>query len=101
MVNKTYRIVWTRRSQTHLAAAHKFIAQDSKKQADKVVANIASAVYKAIENPEYYNPDKFKVDNDGSYRAFEKHHFRISYRFTATVIRVLRVRHTKMSINKY
>ncbi|MBK8607580.1 MAG: type II toxin-antitoxin system RelE/ParE family toxin [Chitinophagaceae bacterium] len=41
-----------------------------------------------------FAPDKFKENNDGSYRAFEKHHYRISYRFDNRVIRILRVRHT-------
>jgi plasmid stabilization system protein ParE len=56
---------------------------------------------KAITNPGFYNPDKCKTNNDGSYRAFEKHHYRIVYRFTKNIIRVLRVRHTKMEPQKY
>ncbi|MBS1566856.1 MAG: type II toxin-antitoxin system RelE/ParE family toxin, partial [Bacteroidetes bacterium] len=39
-------------------------------------------------------PDKYKTNNDGSYRAFEKHRYRIVYRFGNNIIRVLRVRHT-------
>jgi hypothetical protein len=41
-------------------------------------------VEKAIPNPGFYGPDKYKADNDGSYRAFEKHSYRIVYRYTKT-----------------
>jgi len=37
---------------------------------------------KAAANPEIYGPDKYKTDNDSSYRAFEKHHYRVAYRFS-------------------
>jgi hypothetical protein len=42
-------------------------------------------VHKATLNPEIYGPDKYKTDNDGSYRTFEKHHYRIAYRFSKSV----------------
>lgn len=101
MVEKIYQIVWTKRSQQHMKAAYKYISEDSPQNALKVVEDIVAAVTKAISNPEFYNPDKYKVNNDGSYRAFEKHRYRIVYRFKKDIIRVLRVRHTKMEPKKY
>jgi plasmid stabilization system protein ParE len=65
------------------------------------VQGIVNAVYKAINNPEIYNPDKFKTGNDGSYRAFEKHRYRITYRYKNNIIRVLDVRHTSMKPLKH
>ncbi|MGN6438354.1 MAG: type II toxin-antitoxin system RelE/ParE family toxin [Agriterribacter sp.] len=101
MVKKRYKIVWTKRSQQHLAAAYEYISKDSEKSARKVVNAIVNAMDRTIENPDYYALDKYKIDNDGSYRYFEKHHYRVAYRFTGSVIRVLRVRHTKMNPQKY
>jgi plasmid stabilization system protein ParE len=101
MVEKAYEVVWTRRSQKQMRQVFKHISKDSPRNASKVVQDIADAVYKAIHNPEVYNPDKYKTDNDGSYRAFEKHHYRIAYRFSKSIIRVLRVRHTSMEPLEY
>ena len=101
MVKQQYQIVWTKRSQLQLKTAYKYISIDSPKNALKVVEEIVTSLNKAISNPEFYGPDKYKTSNDGSYRAFEKHHYRIVYRFTNNVIRVLRVRHTKMEPNQY
>lgn len=78
-----------------------YISNDSIKNAGVVLNDITAAVNKAINNPEIYNADKYKINNDGSYRAFEKHHYRISYRFTKNIIRVLRVRHTSMKPKSY
>jgi plasmid stabilization system protein ParE len=96
MVDKGYEVVWTKRSQKQMRQLFKHISKDSPKNASKVVQEIADAVHKAIPNPEIYGHDKYKADNDGSYRALEKHHYRIAYRFSKNAIRVLRVRHTSM-----
>lgn len=48
-------------------------------------------------NPEKYPLDKLKKDNDGTWRAFEKHHYRISYRIIKDQIRIVRMRHTSKS----
>lgn len=44
MVKKRYKIVWTRRSQQHLAAAYEFISKESEKSAQKVVTEIVNAM---------------------------------------------------------
>lgn len=96
-----YEIVWTKRAQLHMRNAFEHIREDSPKNAMKVLEDIVAAMHKAERNPEYYNADKYKINNDGSYRAFEKNKFRVVYRFTGKIIRVLRVRHTKMEPKKY
>ena len=78
-----------------------YISNDSHQNALKVSEDIVAAVNKAVRNPEFYGTDKYKKDNDGSYRAFEKHHYRIVYRFTYNVIRVLRIRHTSREPREY
>jgi len=49
------------------------------------------------QNPEKYPLDKFKTNNDGTWRAFGKYHYRISYRILENQIRIVRVRHTSKS----
>ncbi len=97
MVSAICKVVWTKRSQLHMKQAYDYICNDSPKNACKVLEDIIEATNKAITNPEVYPPDKYKVNNDGSYRAFEKHRFRISYRVTKNIIRILGVRHTSRS----
>ncbi len=101
MVEKGYEVVWTKRSQKQMRQVFKHISKDSPKNASKVIQEIAEAVLKAVPNPEIYGPDKYKTDNDCSYRALERHHYRVSYRFSKGIIRVLRVRHTSMEPLKY
>ncbi|MBS1512397.1 MAG: type II toxin-antitoxin system RelE/ParE family toxin [Bacteroidetes bacterium] len=95
------QLVWTKRSQLHLRALYKYIAEDSPQNAAKVVNDIIKAAEKAINNPQYYNPDRFKMNNDGSYRAFEKHRYRVVYRYQKNMIRILRIKHTKMEPKPY
>jgi plasmid stabilization system protein ParE len=95
------KLVWTRRAQQHMAALYNYISNDSPQNAIVVIYDIVAAMEKAIVNPDCYNPDKYKKDNDGSYRAFEKHRYRIVYRYQKNIIRVLRVRHTSMEPKRY
>jgi len=101
MVGKVYEVVWTNRSKKNLKQVFDYISKDSPKNADRVVDGISNAVYKAVKNPEVYAPDKYKINNDGSYRAFEKHRYRVAYRFTKNIIRVLRIRHTSLEPLEY
>ncbi|HUC80740.1 MAG TPA: type II toxin-antitoxin system RelE/ParE family toxin [Flavisolibacter sp.] len=101
MVKPTYQIVWTTRSQQHLKQAFNFISKDSLQNAEKVINAIVAGVEKAATNPEHYGKDKYKKNNDGTYRAFEKYHYRVSYRFAEATIRILRVRHTSMEPKAY
>lgn len=96
MVAKPTRIVWTKIAQNHLKQVFEHISEDSLQNAIKVVSDITGYVEKAAEHPDAYPLDKLKLENDGTYRAFEKHRYRISYRYATGVLRVLRVRHTKM-----
>ncbi|MFT4203052.1 MAG: type II toxin-antitoxin system RelE/ParE family toxin [Chitinophagaceae bacterium] len=96
-----YEIVWTKRAQLQMRQAYDYIAMDSIQNAEKVLNDIIDAMGKAIENPKIYASDEYKSGNDGSYRAFEKHRYRISYRFDKTTIRVLRVLHTKRETKLY
>jgi plasmid stabilization system protein ParE len=95
------KLVWTRRAQQHMAALFNYIHNDSPQNAILVINDIVTAAEKTISNPEIYNLDKYKKENDGSYRAFEKHRYRIVYRYEKNIIRILRVRHTSMEPKMY
>ena len=99
MANRT--ISWSKSAIKQFEAAIIYIAADSIQNAEKVFADILKQLGKAVHNPEFFPPDKYKKSNDGSYRAFEKHHYRIVYRFTDNIIRVLRVRHTSREPREY
>ena len=101
MVEKKYAIVWTKRSQLQLRQIFDHISKESYQNALKVLEDIVFAVNKSIYNPEFYNPDKYKLNNDGTYRAFEEHHYRIAYRYSKNIIRILRIRHAAMEPKDY
>ena len=101
MAIEKLEIVWTKRSQNDMRNAFDYTSQDSVQNALSVLEEIVAMTNKAITNPEYFAPDKYKENNDGSYRAFEKHHYRISFRFDSKVIRILRVIHTSREPKLY
>ena len=93
--------VWSKKAKLQLQRAFDFVKRDSLQNAEKVRDEIIDATINIIHHPEKYAPDKYKTTNDGSYRAFELHRYRISYRVTKDVIRIVRMRHTSRSPLNY
>ena len=69
--------------------------------AEKVEGAILGNLSKSLSNPERFPPDKFKKNNDGIFRAFETHSYRVAYKFTKKEVRVLRIRHVKQEPKEY
>lgn len=82
-------------------AAVRFIHSDSPKNAENFAIDIIKKIEELKSDPARYPPDKFKRDNDGSYRAFELHHYRIAYRILTQEIRIIRLRHTSMEPSEH
>jgi plasmid stabilization system protein ParE len=94
-------IVWNKRPSKFLSRALKRISEDSLLQAERVEEAILTSIAELVPNPERYPPDKFKKNNAGNFRAFEKLSFRIAYTFTKKQIRILRIRHVKQEPREY
>lgn len=90
-------VVWTDKAENQLQQAFKYIQKNSPQNAHKVRGDIITVAEELPRNPGKFPPDKYKKDNDGSYRAFELHRYRISYRVMPDYIRIIRIRHTGMS----
>ena len=101
MVAAKQKVVWSDEAKQELKAAWKYIREDSPQNADKVRDDIVNATRTLPSYPERFAPDKFKTGNDGTYRAFEKHRYRVAYRILETEIQILRVRHTSREPETY
>ena len=93
--------VWTPQAIAELRKAYDYICKDSTQNARKVVEELTAIADRLPGQPEMFPPDKFKKNNDGTWRAFEKYHYRISYRITADEIRIVRMRHTSRTPLQY
>jgi plasmid stabilization system protein ParE len=93
--------VWSKGARMELRKAYEYILQDSPQNAAKVRDEIIDLTLDLPKHPEKHAPDKFKKNNDGTWRAFEIYHYRISYRIMTDEIRIVRMRHTSRSPLKY
>lgn len=88
---------WSKGAESQLQKAFLYIRKDSYQNAIKVRHDIVTMSESLSVNPERFPPDKFKMNNDGSYRAFELHRYRISFVILKEVVLIVRLRHTGMS----
>ncbi len=91
MVN---RIIWPASVQKQLYEAYNYILISSRQNAEKVKSELVASTKSLLKNPGLYPPDKYRKNNDGSFRAYELHSFRISYRVAENEIVIVRIRHT-------
>ncbi|PYF74108.1 type II toxin-antitoxin system RelE/ParE family toxin [Pedobacter nutrimenti] len=94
-------VVWSNSAKAELKKAYEYIALDSLQNAQMVRDTLIDLTIELLEHPEKYPSDKFKKDNDGTWRAFEKYHYRVSYRILQNQIRIVRLRHTSKSPLNY
>lgn len=95
-------IKWNRNAVKQLLAAILFIEENGfASYAKELEDNILSRIRTLPKTPELYTLDKYRKDNDGSYYAFETHHYRISYRVRKNEIRIIRIRHASRKVLKY
>lgn len=89
--------VWSKRAKKDLQKAYLYILLDSLQNAEMIRDDIIDLTIDLPKHPEKYPLDKFKTDNDGTWRAFEIYHYRISYRIIPNQISIVRLRHTSQS----
>ena len=95
-------IKWNKAAIQQLLSAIRFIEENEfYAYAVELESNILSKIRNLPQNPTIYPLDKYRRNNDGSYRAFEVDHYRISYRNQKDAIRIVRIRHTSRRVRKY
>jgi len=94
-------VIWSNSAKAELRKAYEYIALDSPQNAKTVRDTLIDLSIELSQHPEKHPADKFKKGNDGSWRAFEKYHYRITYRILKDQIRIVRMRHTRKSPVNY
>jgi len=92
---------WDKAALKQLGAVCNYIRKDSLKNAQKVRKDIFVAALALAAHPEKYPLDKYKLNNNGTFRAFEKHRLRIAYCVFQNEVRIISVRHTSMEPLEY
>jgi plasmid stabilization system protein ParE len=88
------KLNWGDDAKRSLKTIIKYIRTNSPQNAEKVKKDIKESIRELIDKPERHPKDKYRSDNDISYRAFELHKIRISYFISADEVRIVRIRHT-------
>ncbi len=101
MVKQTRQIIWDEDAQLYFKAAVKYIKKESKQGAKKVRLEILDIISSLADKPAIFEEDRFKLNNDGIYRAFTVYHYRITYKIRKEAINVVRMRHTSQEPLEY
>ena len=79
-------VVWNLRASQDFKKLYSYIHDQSPANAEKVRRGITQIVDNLPKNPEKHPPDKYKKNNPGNYRAFEKYSYRVAYKHTGKEI---------------
>ncbi len=94
VIKKKRSIRWDDEAKLYFKQTIQYIKQESPQGAAIVKQAILEHVEVLKEDAGIYEVDRFKTDNDGSYRAVTVFSYRITYKVTTSEILILRVRHT-------
>ena len=101
MVKGELEVLIDNEAKLQLRELYIYIQKDSIKYAKEVSKGILSSIKELIKNPEKHTIDKYRLNNDGSYRAYELYRYRITYHVSQNQVTVIRIRHTKMNPLEY
>ncbi|MCD4678889.1 MAG: type II toxin-antitoxin system RelE/ParE family toxin [Bacteroidales bacterium] len=101
MVGKKHKIFWDNEAKKNLKKVLIHISKESPQGASIVKNKIFETVKMLSANPEMFEADKLKKNNDGSYRVFFAFNYRIAYKITDDAILILRLRHTSQEPIEY
>ncbi|ANH82055.1 hypothetical protein A8C56_14710 [Niabella ginsenosidivorans] len=79
MVKPRLKIVIDNEAKQYLREAYNYIRKDSLQNAENVKAGILTSIKSLPKNPQRHAPDKYRLNNDGAYRAYELYKYRITY----------------------
>lgn len=94
MVEPEFSVNWNGVALRQLRNIYEYIFENSPQNARKVITEIVEATEKLSSNPDRFGLDKYKRNNDGSYRYFEIYRYRIVFRIINKQVQILRVRST-------
>src|SRR5258708_3698287 len=103
MVKANLKIIIDNEAKQSIRILYNYIKKDSLQNAEKIRSKILVSISQLKKNPEKYPPDKYRFDNDTSYRAYEIYRYRITYHISLSLeeIRIIRIRHSKMNPLEY
>ena len=96
-MEKQLKVVWSKTAQKALEKHYNYIKQDSLLSAEKVKSEILSIAKSLAKAPTRYPLDKYRINNEGDIRAFEKYSLRVAYQVKEKQIIIVRLRHIKRS----
>lgn len=100
-MKKKLKVVWDLEAKESLKSIYEYIKEESPQGAKKVKNTILTSTRILAQNPLMYEKDRFRNNDDDSYRAYEVYSYRITYKVTEEMIYILRLRHTSQSPIEY
>ena len=95
-------IKWNKSAIEQLLDIIQFLEEnDFEEYARKVNNEILIKIKQLPETFQHHSLDRYKLNNDGSFRAFELDRYRISFRVKSIEIRILHIRHTSRLPKKH
>ena len=95
------KIIWSKRSLNQFRKIYDFVKVESPQGAETVREAVIQTTEKIKFTPLIFEEDRFKLLNDGSYRAFVEYHIRVTYRVKEKEILILKITHTSQMPRYY
>lgn len=96
-----FKVILTSDADRQFFQATEYLLNESEKGYRNFIKKFHERAALIADKPKLYSADKYKLNNDGSYRAFVIYHYRITYVIEVDAIYILRIRHTSQEPKQY
>lgn len=90
---KIKQIIWSSDAEKQFFTVLEYLDQEAPHAINIVGGEIKEIINGLVTHFNHYPIDRFKINNDGSYRAALVYNYRISYKIEDSYIYILRIRH--------
>ena len=94
VTQKNLKVIWSLRALKQFKVIYDYIKNESPQGAETVRNAIIDTTDKLPINPLIFEADRFKLNNDKSYRAFTEFNIRVTYRINLKSVSIIKVIHT-------
>lgn len=84
-----------------LREVYNYIKKSSIQNPERLVNELVERAESLAAYPQKYPLDKYKTNNDGTFRYFEHKRYRVSYRVLKEIVLIVRIRHTNRMTRDY
>jgi len=99
--SQRFKVILTADAERQYFQATEYLLNESEKGYRNFIKKFRERAALIADKPKLYSADKYKLNNNGAYRAFVIYNYRVTYKIEDKEVIILLIRHTSQEPKQY